>query len=123
MKTAITLTLVALLGFSQPALACGFCGGDKAASVYSFKNKQFAERTNSRYVSVELAGDGDEEDFNRAVEALKRINGIYKNTFRTAYAQKAVSFVFKTSVRFEDLSRAFSESRPGWSMKLVEDIK
>lgn len=114
---------LAFVGLECSALACGFCGGDKAASVYSFKNKQFAARTNSKYVSVELSGKGAEEEFNHAVSALAKVRGIYPKTIRSAFAQKAVSFVIDPNFKFEGLAKAFSKNQPGWSMSLVEEIR
>lgn len=123
MKTAISAFLAAALLTSIPAYSCGFCGGDKAASVYSFKNKKFAEQTGSKYVVCELVGDGSEESFTRAVDALKRLKGVYGKTVRAAYAQKSVSFVIKSLASFDEVSRAFAEREAGWSLKRLEDLK
>lgn len=123
MKIILLAMGLAFAGLQGSALACGFCGGDQAASVYSFKNKQFAARTNSKYVSVALSGEGAEEEFNRAVNSLAKVKGIYPKTVRSAFAQRAVSFVFGPDFNFASLAEAFSEKEPGWSMKLVEEIR
>jgi hypothetical protein len=123
MRILVVLILSALPGFSTPLRACGFCGGDKAASVYSFRHQRFAKQSGARYVSVELIGKGGEAEFKRVIEALKRIHGVYPKTVLSAYAQKAASFVYQPAIRFEDLAHELSERARGWSMKLVEEIK
>lgn len=126
MKTILTVMVMAmgLIGVETQALACGFCGGDKAASVYSFKNKKFAERVKAKYVSVELTGpQGAEEEFKRAVATLSKVKGLYPKTIRSAFAQRAVSFVFRPDSSFESLVEEFSRREPGWSMKRVEQIQ
>ena len=113
----------ASLFLSASALACGFCGGDRAASVYSFKHKQFATRMKARYVSVEAQGPGAEPEFAKAMECLGRLRGIYGRTVRTAFAQRAASFVLRPSSTFEGVAEAFASACSGWSVKLVEDIE
>jgi hypothetical protein len=120
MKLALALLILSTSSHVSTALACGFCGGDKAASVYSFKNKKFAERTDSRYVSAELAGEGDRESFAKVVATLKRLKGVFPKTVRGEHAQRAVSFVHRPDVEFAEIARGVSRGHPGWSLKLLE---
>lgn len=117
------LILFSLFGIvsSADVFACGFCSGDRAASVYSFKNKKFADRVHGRYVSVEISGQGTAEDFARALEVLRKLPGVYGKTVRGAYAQKAASFVLRSRTSFETAAEKFSKESPGWNLKLVEE--
>lgn len=122
MKQILVALLLVVLLDDSTAIACGFCGGDKAASVYSFKNKGFAKKVGANYVSAELAGAGGAREFQAAVGALVGLDGVYPKTVQSAYAQKAVSFVFKADTKFEDVAEALARARPGWTLKLVEQI-
>lgn len=123
MKTLMTIIVGLGLVTASPAMACGFCAGDKAASVYSFKNKKFAEVKNAHYVSVELKGAGTQEEFKASVEVLKSLEGIYSDTINSAFAQRAVSFVYRSDFSLEQIARQFASKRSGWTMKLVEQVQ
>src|SRR5690606_22639767 len=89
----VGLALSALL-FSQSAFSCGFCAGDKAAAVYSFENIAAAKEAGNHYVAIEVIGANSLEDFNAALESLKKMDGVDLQTVTGAFAQRSVSFVF-----------------------------
>ncbi len=107
----------------ERSVACGFCAGDKAASVYSFRNKTKAEKVGNHYVSVEVLNAGTSEDFDRAVKSLGAVEGVVKGSVRASWAQKAVSFVYEKNLRFDEILKRFSDKAQGIGLRIVEEIR
>ncbi|MDZ4678593.1 MAG: hypothetical protein SGI74_13935 [Oligoflexia bacterium] len=120
MKTTIIIASMILLpGFAN---ACGFCKGDKAASVYSYENKKKAEKRGANYVSAEIAGISSESEFKLALRALKTIEGVVPESVNGSFEQKAVSFIHEKDIDFSNIEEAFFKKNPATNLKKVSEI-
>ena len=108
--------------FSGFAVACGFCKGDKAASVYSYENKKLAEERGANYLSAEIIGIKSEAEFKLALEALKTIDGVFPESISASFQQKAVSFVHEKDIDFFTINKMFAKKVPGTSLKKVPEV-
>ncbi len=102
------------------AIACGFCVGDKAASVYSYKNKRMAEKTRNHYVVIEIKGFHSKEQIPLLKKAFSKISAVDSKTLRFAPEQSAASFVYQKGTSFGEISRAFLIEMPELEIKQLE---
>ncbi len=110
------------LTISSSAYPCGFCQGDKAASVYSFKNKKLAERTSNVYIAVEIVGYTQSDQTFYLKKTLLSLDCVIKNTVRLSPQNSAGSFVYDQSCSLEKIEKDFAEKTQGkYQLKSLKD--
>lgn len=107
---------------TSSALACGFCPGDRIASVYCHESIKMAKETGRQYVVFEVIGTADEASFNQAIAALKKAKGVEPGRLKSAFAQKTVSFVMNKNQSAESLAESLNAGSQGFQLKVMQVV-
>lgn len=118
-STTIRLATLLFLASTPQALACGFCDGDKAASVYCHESIELAKATGQHYVVLEVVGVHDEQAFDRAIRRLRNAKGVNASRMKTAFLQRTVSFLLSKDESAEGLAARLSIGS-GVSLKVIK---
>ena len=120
MVSTIVITLLHLVSWVPTnAHACGFCDGDKAATVYSYKNLEWAKRSGNHYVVVEIIGLKSKTQVPNVISVLKSINGVFPKTITVSDFQKSASFVIEQNLSFEAVRQGFEETLGDMKLRLI----
>lgn len=118
----VLILFVSAVTISTSALACGFCPGDRIASVYCHESIKMAKETGQQYVVFEVIGAADEVSFNQAIAALKKAKGVEAGRLKAAFAQKTVSLVLSKDQSAEALAERLSGGSKRFQLKVMQVV-
>lgn len=100
MRSLIALAVMASVALAADAAsACGYCDGDRIASVYDASVVAAAKRVGNGvvYVAIEGPFGGSDQERVAIVKAVESVPGIVKGSVFVSHAPSAARLVFRPS--------------------------